>query len=111
FTVRVRCSSGTYVRTLAHDIGASLGTGAHLSALRRIAVGHLRIEDALTLDEIERQGEAGTLTEGLIKPATALRHLPMLQIGDADVQLVANGRELTLIKDEDVVKSTLSSAM
>src|SRR5689334_17551458 len=50
FVMRVSCSSGTYVRTLANDIGARLGTGAHLSALRRTAVGRFRIEEALSLD-------------------------------------------------------------
>src|SRR5919206_255040 len=62
FLVRVRCSSGTYVRTLAHDIGVKLGTGAHLSALRRTAVGHFLIEDALSLDEVERRGRDGSLS-------------------------------------------------
>ena len=86
FVIRVRCSSGTYVRTLAHDIGARLGTGAHLSALRRTAVGHFHIGDALALDEVERRGGEGTLAASLIQPAAVLGHLPMLQIGDADLQ-------------------------
>ena len=50
---RMRCSKGTYVRTLAHDLGAKLGCGAHLCALRRTAVDGLRIEDALGLEAIE----------------------------------------------------------
>ena len=96
FLMRVRCSSGTYVRTLAHDIGARLGMGAHLSALRRTAVGHFRIEAALTLEEVERRGGEGSLGDALIEPAAMLSHLPMLQIGDADLQRVMNGRELSL---------------
>ena len=111
FTVRVRCSSGTYVRTLAHDIGVSLGTGAHLSALRRTAVGHFRIEDALTLEEMERRGGEGQLSAALIKPVAALRHLPMLQIGDADLQLVMNGRELPLINDERGIEAVVPATM
>jgi tRNA pseudouridine55 synthase len=111
FTVRVRCSSGTYVRTLAHDIGASLGTGAHLSALRRTAVGHFRIEDALTLEEVERRGGEGQLSAALIKPVAALAHLPMLQIGDADVQLVMNGRELPLVNDERGIEAVVPATM
>src|SRR5205807_4016498 len=59
FLIRVRSSSGTYVRTLAHDIGVRLGTGAHLSALRRTAVGHFAVEGALTLEEVERRGGEG----------------------------------------------------
>ncbi|HTX64279.1 MAG TPA: tRNA pseudouridine(55) synthase TruB [Opitutaceae bacterium] len=50
---RLRCSKGTYVRTLAHDLGQKLGCGAHLSALRRTATDKLRIESALPLDQIE----------------------------------------------------------
>jgi tRNA pseudouridine55 synthase len=48
----VRCTKGTYVRTLAHDLGQRLGCGAHLKALRRLASGNLHVSQALTLDEI-----------------------------------------------------------
>jgi tRNA pseudouridine55 synthase len=100
FVMQVRCSSGTYVRTLAADIGVALGTGAHLSALRRTAVGGFRIEDALPLDEVLRRGDEGSLEQSLIAPAAVLGHLPMLQISDADLQRVMNGRELPLAGDE-----------
>jgi len=50
FTIDVRCTKGTYVRALAEDIGAALGCGAHLVALRRTAIGPFRVDDALTLD-------------------------------------------------------------
>lgn len=49
----VRCSKGTYVRTLAHDLGQKLGCGGHLSQLRRTATGKFRIEQCLTLDQIQ----------------------------------------------------------
>jgi tRNA pseudouridine55 synthase len=51
-TVRVRVSSGTYIRTLAHDIGAALGCGAYLESLRRTAIGPHRVEQAAKLDEL-----------------------------------------------------------
>lgn len=51
--IGMACSKGTYVRSLVHDVGEKLGCGAHLSDLRRIAVGHFHVEDAATLDEIE----------------------------------------------------------
>ncbi|MCH8473824.1 MAG: tRNA pseudouridine(55) synthase TruB [Opitutales bacterium] len=50
---RVRCSKGTYVRTLAHDLGEKVGCGAHLSALRRTAIDELRVEDSMPLAELE----------------------------------------------------------
>ena len=50
---RLRCTKGTYVRTIAHDLGQKLGCGAHLSALRRTATDKFNISQALTLDQIE----------------------------------------------------------
>jgi tRNA pseudouridine55 synthase len=50
---RMRCSKGTYVRTLANDLGAKLGCGAHLSALRRTATDRFNVKDALTMEQIE----------------------------------------------------------
>lgn len=56
--IGMACSKGTYVRTVAHDVGQKLGCGAHLNELRRIAVGHFHIDDAATLDEIEEMSLA-----------------------------------------------------
>lgn len=53
FDFRLRCTKGTYVRTIAHDLGQRLGCGAHLAALRRTATDKFKIADALTLDAIE----------------------------------------------------------
>jgi tRNA pseudouridine55 synthase len=50
---RLRCTKGTYVRTLANDLGAKIGCGAHLSALRRTATDRFSVSDALTLEQIE----------------------------------------------------------
>jgi tRNA pseudouridine55 synthase len=50
---RLRCSKGTYVRTLAHDLGSKLGCGAHLSALRRTATDRFSLSQALTMEQIE----------------------------------------------------------
>jgi tRNA pseudouridine55 synthase len=54
FTFRVQCTKGTYVRTLAYDLGQKFGCGAHLSMLRRTASGELSIEKAHTLDALEK---------------------------------------------------------
>lgn len=53
FDFKLRCSKGTYVRTIAHDLGNKLGCGAHLAALRRTATDKFKISEALTLDQIE----------------------------------------------------------
>jgi tRNA pseudouridine55 synthase len=100
FLAKVRCSSGTYVRTLAHDIGAKLGVGAHLAALRRTAVGHFSIADAVTLDELERRGTEGALGECLVSPADALKHLPAVNLDANRANRVANGREVSLTRQE-----------
>ncbi|MBK6863445.1 MAG: tRNA pseudouridine(55) synthase TruB [Ideonella sp.] len=69
-TVDVRCTKGTYIRTLAADIGEALGCGAHLAALRRTASGALTLAGAHTLDELAAQGEAAR--DALLLPADAL---------------------------------------
>lgn len=58
---RLGCSSGTYARGLAHDLGAALGTGAHLSELRRTRIGHFRVEDAVTVPHLEEAVNEGTV--------------------------------------------------
>ncbi|HEU0283290.1 MAG TPA: tRNA pseudouridine(55) synthase TruB, partial [Gallionella sp.] len=56
--ITVRCSKGTYIRTLAEDIGAALGCGAHLIGLRRTAIAHFDLRDACTLEQLEAMNEA-----------------------------------------------------
>ncbi|MDE7436968.1 MAG: tRNA pseudouridine(55) synthase TruB [Muribaculaceae bacterium] len=61
-TIRVVCSKGTYIRALARDIGEALGSGAHLTALRRTRVGEIKIEDCLTIDRAVEVIDNGPLT-------------------------------------------------
>ncbi|HVA64258.1 MAG TPA: tRNA pseudouridine(55) synthase TruB, partial [Terriglobales bacterium] len=68
---RVVASTGTYVRSLAHDLGAALGVGAHLSRLERVRVGEFGLEASHTLEELAARAEAGTLAAALL-PATRL---------------------------------------
>lgn len=93
-TFVVTCSPGTYVRTLAHDVGRVLGCGGSLTALRRIGNGGFTVDDAVPLDEIERRGEAGTLPEVLLSKAEALRHLPRVDVDLEAAADVATGRSL-----------------
>lgn len=82
-TLEVRCGSGTYVRSLAADIGERLGCGAYLTALRRTRVGDLRVEDAVAPGAI---GPAGGL-----EPLSALRHLPARELTAAEAAAVSHG--------------------
>jgi tRNA pseudouridine55 synthase len=99
FRVKVQCSSGVYVRTLAHDIGQALGVGAHLAELRRTRVGHFQIERALTLNELGGLSRE-ELRGALVSPFDMLSHLPIIRLDDERVKRVMNGREFSLAKDE-----------
>lgn len=88
--VRVRCSRGTYVRTLADDLGRLLGCGACLSELRRTMSGPFRLSSALTLDQLAESSISGD--PEFVSPLAALGHLPQLVLSDQDFQHVRNGR-------------------
>jgi tRNA pseudouridine55 synthase len=87
--LRVRCSKGTYVRTLAEDIGAALGTCAHLAALRRTGSGRWRVEDAVTLEALSSQGE-----RYLLPLAALLGDLPRAELDAGQEARFRNGQAL-----------------
>ena len=93
FDIEVRCSSGTYIRAIARDLGAALGVGGHLTALRRTAVGPFVIDDAHTLDAL---AEDFTMTP--IADA-ARRAFPAMDLSDADAAHVRVGRALDIPLD------------
>ncbi|MDQ6680406.1 MAG: tRNA pseudouridine(55) synthase TruB, partial [Pseudomonadota bacterium] len=79
--VDVKCSKGTYIRTLAEDIGAALGCGAHLAALRRTSSGPLRVESAQTLESLEALDEAAR-DRLLLQPDAMLADWPQIRLDD-----------------------------
>jgi len=87
--LRVRCSSGTYIRSLAHDIGEALGVGAHLVALRRAAIGRFDISHALGLEQLD---DAAAVEAAAIDPLSALTHLPTYAADDADAGRLTHGQ-------------------
>jgi tRNA pseudouridine55 synthase len=91
-TVEVTCSGGTYVRSLAADLGRALGTLAHLAALRRTAVGQFTQADAHTLPELEAL--AGDLTRVVIAPAQALRSVAVRPLSADEAAALATGATL-----------------
>ncbi|MGH3442481.1 MAG: tRNA pseudouridine(55) synthase TruB [Nitriliruptorales bacterium] len=99
----VTCSSGTYVRTLAHDIGERLGCGASLSALRRLGNGGFTIDDAVTLEELEERGERNTLDEVVLSLREAVADLPSVAVDADDAYAVATGRPLPATGEEGPV--------
>jgi tRNA pseudouridine55 synthase len=96
---RCDCSKGTYIRTLAHDIGIKLGCGAYLSRLRRVAVGPLTLNKALSLSEVGRYHANGTLHKHLLTYDKVLTY-SAIKITDEFKKFVISGREL---KPKDIV--------
>lgn len=84
----VTCSAGTYVRTLAADVGSALGVGGSVTSLRRIANGHFGLDRAVELDDVRSAGEDDRLGELLTSPRDAVRGLPEVEVDDPD-QLLA----------------------
>ncbi len=82
------CSSGTYVRSLAHDLGEVLGCGAHLTALRRTAVGSFTLAEAVPLAALTPQN----LPEYVRPPETAVAHLPVLALSAVDARALQMGQ-------------------
>lgn len=93
-SIRVACSAGTYIRTLAEDIGRRLETGAHLSALRRTGAGKFRIERAVTLERFEELAAANRINEVLISANEAIAHLPQITLSIEQASDVKNGKKL-----------------
>ncbi|GHV34569.1 tRNA pseudouridine synthase B [Clostridia bacterium] len=83
YALRVKCSGGTYIRTLAHDIGQALGCGASLAALRRVAVGDFTVDDAVGID--------GAAEERLLPIETLFTRHPVHTLGADGERLVRNG--------------------
>jgi len=90
--IRVRASSGFYVRALARDLGARLGCGAHIAALRRTASGTFQIEEALPLAEAERLGPA--MTRRVIGLSDALPHLSAVRVTPLGLRRALHGNAL-----------------
>ncbi|HEV8125777.1 MAG TPA: tRNA pseudouridine(55) synthase TruB [Gemmatimonadales bacterium] len=86
-TFRAVVTAGTYIRAMARDLGERLGTGAHLVALRREAIGDLTLEDAIEADAIS--------ADHLLPLRTVLNHMPVVELDAADRVLVSHGRAIT----------------
>jgi tRNA pseudouridine55 synthase len=91
--LRIRCSKGTYIRTLAEDIGEALGTCAHLAALRRTASGRFGLDDAVPLEALAAMSESARAQQLLSVPAL-LRDLPCAQLDAEQEARFRNGQSL-----------------
>ncbi len=91
FTFRVVCSAGTYIRTLAEEIGRILDVGAHLTRLRRLRAGNCSLDSAVTLDGLAELAQAGRCDRAIMSMADAVP-LPSLQVGEEDRKRISHGR-------------------
>ncbi len=86
--LRVACSAGTYIRTLAEDIGRKLGVGAHLAELRRTRAGKFVIDQSQTLEQLEKLADPAS---ALISMTDAVSHLPQFAVPDDRIDKTRNG--------------------
>lgn len=87
--LRLVCSAGFYVRSLAHDLGRALGCGAHLRALRRIGAGGFSVDQAISLGELEERRTGASAR--LLSPSQVLKDMPALRLSEEGVRRVEHG--------------------
>lgn len=104
-TLRVSCSKGTYIRVLGEDIGAALGCGAHLRALRRIQVGSLTLDGCVTLEQLAAIDEAQRVA--MLAPVDALlSSFPAVELPELLAQRFLHGQRLALGKENVALPET-----
>lgn len=92
--ILIKCSKGTYIRSIAHDLGQNLGVGAHLIKLVRTQVGNFRVENSVKLDGIN-------VTENLINPVEML-NLPIIPVCDKDLENIRHGMPVNVNSKFDI---------
>jgi len=86
--IEVDCSSGTYIRALARDIGERLGVGAHLTALRRTRIGRFDVEQAIGMEQLT---DPAAVSSALLSPAEALGDMPAVTLPESERSILAHG--------------------
>jgi tRNA pseudouridine55 synthase len=93
---RARVASGTYLRSVAHDMGQKLGCGAHLESLRRTAVAEFNLEDAHTLEQVAEAAGKRALEDFFVHPRKLLPELPSVMADETNVARIRSGRTVNL---------------
>jgi tRNA pseudouridine55 synthase len=102
FTLEVECSKGTYIRSLAHDLGQKLGCGAHLKSLVRLKSGPFHIKDAVSISRLEEAFRQGSWAELFHPIDVAVLHLPAIVVDEEGEKAVINGRPLDSMQTTEV---------
>jgi len=95
-TFRAHVASGTYIRSVAHEMGQKLGCGAHLASLRRTAAAEFRIEDAHTLEALEAAAQQGIAESLFVHPRKLVPQLPCVTASEESAALIRSGRAVNL---------------
>jgi tRNA pseudouridine55 synthase len=104
----VECGAGTYIRAIARDVGAALGAGGHLRALRRTKVGPHAVDGAVPLDAL---GDADRVRAALLPPLAAVSHLPRVPVDEAGIAALRHGRAVPAPGDApEAIPLALASA-
>jgi tRNA pseudouridine55 synthase len=90
--LRIHCSGGTYMRSIAHDVGQALGCGAHLTELRRLASGEFELAQARTIAQLEALAADERLMDALVPASQLLPAMPAIFVDDLTVTQIRNGR-------------------
>lgn len=94
YTIRVRCSKGTYIRTICHDIGCKLGCGGAMASLKRTASGMFRIEHAITLSQLQELNDEGNLARVIVPIESMFDSCPCLTVTSDGEKALLNGNQL-----------------
>lgn len=92
--VRIHCSAGTYIRSLAADLGRALGCGAYLAELRRLRAGGLGLDKALTLEQVASLSRVGQIEKALVHPRLALSELATVELNEGKLVDFAHGKAI-----------------
>lgn len=95
-TVRCLCSAGTYIRSLAHDLGAALGCGAHVCGLNRTRVGEFELDDAHSLQRLEEYQAEDRLEEAVRPPAALVPSLPVERVDAVTAARIRHGQDFSV---------------
>jgi tRNA pseudouridine55 synthase len=106
--IDVHCSSGTYVRSLANDIGEELGVGAHLVGLRRTKSGSFSLREAVSLRQLRDDFETGAWAKNLIPAADALSDWTTVEVNEEELKKLVNGNRIPIREGDTGMARALS---
>jgi tRNA pseudouridine55 synthase len=104
----IECNKGTYIRSLAHDLGQRLGYGAHLGALIRTRSGPFSLSESIALDELAEAMQQGSVAQHLFTVDSVLHNYPALYLDDLNVERVLHGNAFEYIQDPPPTRPDLA---